>query len=231
MGRFLFAPRILFAFTAAMLAVGLTDCGAGHNLSTIPPTSKSFNRTHLAQTYASGSTSLTITPNFAAGFGPVHFSLQNSNNINGYLSSSPAPGSGAAPSAGYVDFGSVQQGTDYLYRYAVQLQIKSVAGATVYAAASSDLVSSGGTLPIGTHLSWLPTAPSTTSTYGADANDTFRSGSTPFQLDTAGLTNAASLYSGSSQAVTLPYDFILRLGTNDPIGSYSTSIVYTVVSH
>lgn len=228
MGKFKVAREFAFGLTVCGFGILSTGC-SGHNGS-LPPNSNvsSVSKVHTGtHTYASGLTSLAITPNYQSGFGPVYFSYSTVPLHEGYRASAPSPGLSAALNGGDVDFGSVQQAEDYLYQYAVKLNVSSPAGFSVYTAASSDLIGSSGTLPVSTHLFWLPTALSN----GGDVNNTYTSASTPFQLDTTGATNATSIYASNSAAAGLAYDYILRLANSDPLGSYATNIVYTVVAH
>lgn len=229
MGRFSVARQTAFWFTMCAISVSLHGCGRhGASPPLLPNAPNIAEQKHAAAAvYTSGSTSVAITPNYHTGFGPVYWYVPAQ--YSSYQPSSPAPGAGATLNAGSVDFGSVQQGQDYLYRYAVQLDVSAATGIAVYGAATTDLTSAVGTLPVATHLFWLPTVIGT-SRYGPDLNNTYSSAATPFVLSSAGATNATKIYSSTSGAAKLTYDYILRLGSSDPISSYGTNVAYTVVA-
>jgi hypothetical protein len=208
--------RFLYIIAAAACSA-LTACGHGSTGGFLPHAAP--QRHTGAQTYTSGSTSLTITPNYAAGFGPK---LYGGGSTYGNL----PPGPSAATNSGAVDFGYVEQSEDYLYTYAVQLQVVTANGFSLYAEANSDLQGSG-TLPVRTHLFWEPTVTSN----GTDTNTTYSTAATPFAVNTSPGNGATpAVYSSTSTSVTLGYDFVLRVGPSDAAGAFSTDVTYTVVA-
>lgn len=233
MGKFSVARQFVFPLALSSAAACISACGGhGGSGSPIPNTPSLSKPTRAgAQTYASGATSMTITPNFQPGFGPVYFTRQSVRNAacyqNGYLPTTPAPGPAASLNSGSVDFGSIQQGQDYLYRYAARVAVTSPSGFSLYGGASSDLIGPT-TLPVASHLFWLPTTANGNACYGSsDGNNTYLSPSTPFL--NAGPNTETLIAAQSAASATLSYDYIFRVGVSDPIGAYNSSIIYTVV--
>lgn len=171
-----------------------------------------------------------ITPNFQSGYGPT----------GGQGSGlTPAAGPLASLNGGYVDFGSVVAGYQYLYRYAalVSVSTNDTSGFTVYAEGSTDLNgSTSGTYPISNVLYWLPSS----------ASNTSFSAATSFQKTMATATNGGQNinYGGvappasaivwnspSGGSLARGYDYELRLPGSIPIDTFNLYVVYTVIGN
>ena len=172
----------------------------------------------------------TIIPNYQSGYGP-----------SGGLGSNQtvAVGSGASLQGGYVDFGNVVAGYQYLYKYAAQVNVTSndANGFTVYAEGATDFAGSSSTLPIAQTLFWIPTNSANSSTSPA----------TPFEKTSSAVTG-----SGSSTAITYAgappssaqvwlysqagsssegYDYELQLSDSAATSEFNAYIVYTVLAN
>lgn len=176
---------------------------------------------------------MSVTPNYQSGYGPQ----------GGPSNATPAPGPSAAPGAGYVDFGKVTAGYNYLYKYAAQVSVTTndSSGFQVYAEGSSDFQStSSGTWPIGTTLYWLtsssantPYSPATafektSSTVTGGGTGISYTGNPPasalvwtYPSSTTGLAGGAALQG---------YDYLLQLSSSIPVAQFSLYVVYTVVA-
>lgn len=174
---------------------------------------------------------LTVTPNYAAGYGPVTVSPPPS----------PAPAVGPLAASGYVDFGNVVAGYNYLYRDAAQLGVvtNDSNGFTVYAEGSSDFVGGTSTLPLANTLFWLQT----------NAGNSPFSAATSFETTTSPTTGGGTgiAYGGAPPATATiwqytqstigltnnmaqrGYDYLLRLPSSAPQATMDLYIVYTVV--
>ena len=174
-----------------------------------------------------------ITPNYQSGYGP-----------SGGLGSNQtvAVGSGASLDGGFVDFGNVVAGYQYLYKYAAQVAVNTndSSGFTVYAEGSTNFnaATTGVTaIPIGTTLFWMVSSTSNTSTSAA----------TPFEDTTATVggtpVGTAITYAGSPPAsavvwssasggnVTRGYDYELQLPGSAGTSEFSAYIVYTAIAN
>jgi hypothetical protein len=171
---------------------------------------------------------MTVTPNYQSGFGP----------IGGYGSGiTPAAGSLATLGGGTVDFGSnVVAGYQYLYRYAAQVSVTTndQNGFAVYGEGSSDWNGST-SFPLANTLYWL-VSNSTNSPY-SPASAFNRTAATPTGGGTginygAGNPPAAALVwqtvSGGTQ--TEGFDYQLRIPGNVPLNQLNVYIVYTAVA-
>jgi hypothetical protein len=180
---------------------------------------------------------LTVTPNYASGYGPTGGAGSGS---------TPSPGPGASLGGGVVDFGgNVVQGYAYLYRKAVQTSVETndSGGFTLYAEGASDIqdqTNPGSTIPIDTTLYWLKNSTSNTPFTNA----------TPFEASTAPSCGTGCLtytgappptatvwtYSSStigqpSNMVSQGFDYQLRLYSSPPTDNFSVYIVYTAVGN
>lgn len=171
----------------------------------------------------------TITPNYQSGFGP------QGGNGSGLT---PAAGAKAALQGGFVDFGTVVQGFQYLYKYAAQVAVNTndAAGFTIFGEASTDFNgATTGSYAVANVLYWLPVSA---------ANGPF-SAATPFGRTAGTPTNGGQniAYAGAPPpsaaittspiggTVTQGYDFQLRVPGAIPIDSFSLYVVYTVVGN
>ncbi|MDE2572477.1 MAG: hypothetical protein KGM44_08155 [bacterium] len=177
---------------------------------------------------------MSVAPNYQSGYGPV----------GGPGNPTPAPGPSA--SSGYVDFGKVVQGYNYLYKDAAQVSVltNDSSGFQVFAEGSSDFQSSGsGTWPIGTTLFWLPTSSSNTPFSSAmpfektGATVTGSGSSTGIAYGAGGPPGSALVWSYPGSTIGLPgntanqgYDYQLQVSSSAPVAVFSVYVVYTVVA-
>jgi len=176
---------------------------------------------------------LTVTPNYATGYGPVTVSPPPS----------PAPAVGPLATSGYVDFGNVVAGYDYLYKDAVQLGVvtNDTNGFTVFAEGSSNFAGGGNTLAIANTLFWLQT----------NALNNPYSPATSFEATTSATTGGgtgiayggappatATIWTWPSSTIGQPsntamrgYDYLLRLPSSAPQATMDLYVVYTVVAN
>jgi hypothetical protein len=177
-----------------------------------------------------------VVPNYAAGYGPVA----------PIGAPTPTPGTLSSPGGGYVDFGGVVSGYNYLYRDAAQIHVTSndSSGFTVYAEGASDFVNGASTMPIAGTLFWLLT----------NAANSPYSAATSFQKTTFPVTGTGATtginYGGSappptamiwsyatstigqpSNEVVQGYDYELRLPSTAPNVTLSLYVVYTVMAN
>ena len=158
---------------------------------------------------------LNLTPNYTAGYGPQGGAGSGA---------TPAPGPSSAPSAGFIDFGNVVQGYQYLYKYAVQINVASndPLGFKVYASGTSDLNgASGGTWPINGTLFWL----------NASAGNSPFSPATSFQATPASSVVWSYPTTAASPGVNTGFDYQLRLTTPIAIDRFNVTIQYTAVGN
>lgn len=176
-------------------------------------------------------TQLTVTPNYATGFGPVTV----------VPPPSPAPSVGPLAASGYVDFGNVVAGYNYLYRNAAQVGIltNDSNGFSVYAEGSSDFTNGSSTLALQNTLFWLPTNV-TNSPFSAATS--FEATSSPTTGGGTGIAYggvppaAATVWTYPQSTIGLTnntaqrgYDYLLRLPSTAPQATLDLFIVYTVV--
>ncbi len=192
----------------------------------------------LAQTvttnwYAATIVKMSVTPNYASGYGPVKavFGTQPT----------PAPAAGACLNGCAIDFGDVLSGTNYLYKYAVHVNVQSndPSGVNVYGEGAADFVNTADntTQAINQTVYYL------SSTSGSGDSNTGFSSALPFSK-TAGTVSgnsfatAPSITYGSfpSPISTLStangdlyYDYQLHVPPSASAGQYYVWIVYTVV--
>ncbi len=175
----------------------------------------------------------TLTPNYASGFGTVKavFGAQPA----------PAPGGGAAFGAGAVDFGNVQAGTNYLYKYAAHLNVISNApGFNVYGEGTADFTGTGANtgsiLPINQTIFFLKSTDGVT----PDSNTGY-SPAQPFSATGAAgatynnpaityTTYPMPLFMSPMGAGDLYYDYQLKVNSGANLGTYFVYVTYTVVT-
>lgn len=173
---------------------------------------------------------MTVTPNYATGYGPVGGTGSGA---------TPAPGALASAGGGYVDFGSVVAGYDYLYKNAALVSVLSndANGFNVYAEGSTDFTNGTTTLPIAGTLFWLKSS---------GANSPFTN-ATPFERTSATVSGTTITYGGAPPSTALiwsypsatlgqpnntasaGYDYQLRLPDSAPQAQMSLYVVYTVI--
>ena len=201
--------RRLSAIGAITSLVLIAACAGQHPAIPSLNSAASRNATHK-KTYASGGTSLALTPNFNVGFGPVP-SVAAGNRLP-----SPAPGPNATLDGGNIDFGTVSPGLDYYYRYGMELAISASSSYQVTASISGDLAPG---IP-GDMLTWLASSSTHYNTL-----DEAAFGGRPFGSQSAPLVIA----SGASGSSTLKYDYILIVPNVEESGASTAQIEYTVV--
>lgn len=220
--------RSLWGFVAAALFVLL--CSPQSVLAaTTGPTIVKWNTQAIVK--------LTLTPNYAVGFGsvPAVFGTQ------------PAPtvGPDASFAGGAVDFGSVLTGKDYLYKYAVHLNVftSDPAGFNLFGEGAADFYNSTDTTsqPIQQDVFYAPS----TSGSPADSNTGFTSG-LPFYKTSGSVSPAqpnfaiapsityvtypSPIASSSTAIVDYYYDYELHVPALASTGAYFVWVVYTVVA-
>lgn len=189
--------------------------------------------------YAQAIIKLTLTPNYASGYGPIKavFGTQPT----------PAPPAGTTcPNGCAVDFGPVLAGTDYLYKYAVHLNVASNDnnGFRVYGEGAADFFNQNDSTsqPLNTTVYYLS---STTGGLNSDPNTGF-SPSFPFSKTSNPVTPPSF---GTAPTITystgtypspiaqvaaatgdLYYDYQLKVPPAATNGAYYVWIVYTVVA-
>ena len=177
---------------------------------------------------------LSLTPNYYSGFGQVAAKI----------GTQPAPthGPNAVQNGGSVDFGSVLAGTNYLYKYAVHLNVNSTDsnGVNLYGEGAADFFNQkdSTSVPISSAVYWL----SSTSGAPADSNTGF-SAAVPFQK-TTGIVTGGSYAVPASIAYTvypapitstmttnsdLYYDYQLHVPPSATQGDYFVWVVYTAI--
>ncbi|MGC8485442.1 MAG: hypothetical protein ACP5O6_07410 [Candidatus Baltobacteraceae bacterium] len=176
---------------------------------------------------------LSLTPNYNSGFGAVP----------AVIGTQPAPthGPNAVLDGGSVDFGTINAGTTYLYKYAVELNVttNSSTGFNLYGEGAADFynLTDGSTQPISQTVYYLP------STASSDPNTGFSAGA-PFYKTTNTVTAASystpptitySTYpSPIAQSLnatgTYYYDYEVKVPNSATNGHYYVWIVYTVVA-
>jgi hypothetical protein len=172
-----------------------------------------------------------VTPNYQTGFGPQGGTGSGS---------TPAPGSSAVLNGGYVDFGTVVAGYQYIYKYAAQLQVKTndASGFKVFAEGTSEFIGSSNTLPMNQVLFWMLTG----------SGNTPYSAATPFQttnttgdIPTNGGNNVTFtngppattlIYSSNAQGTsTQGFDYQIRVPDTVAADTFTAIVVYTAVAN
>lgn len=183
----------------------------------------------VVQWYTSAIVQVSLTPNYTTGYGTVKavFGTQPT----------PAPGSSACLSGCSVDFGTVQAGSQYLYKYAAHLNVQSndTAGFNVYGEGAADFSDgSGNTMPLGQTLFYVPSSAS------GDTNNGFTAGY-PFSV-TSGTVGAGTpptisytvypspIYSSATSNGDVYQDYEMKVPATANPSTYYVWIVYTVVA-
>ena len=180
--------------------------------------------------YMTPTLQFTLTPNYTSGYGsvPASFGTQ----------ATPVAGAGACLQGCSVDFGVVQQGKTYLYKYAAKLSVNTndTNGYNVYGEGTADFSDgSGNTMSLAQSLFFLPSVAS------GDTNTGF-SPSYPFSV-TSGTVNPttpptityavypAPIASVATAGTSNVYeDYQIKVPYSATVSSYSAWIVYTVVA-
>lgn len=184
----------------------------------------------VVQWYTSAIVQMTLTPNYTSGYGTVKA-------VFGTTQPTPAPGSGSCLSGCSVDFGTVQAGSQYLYKYAAHVNVSSndTAGFNLYAEGTADFTDgAGNSMPLGQTLFYVP------SVAAGDTNTGFTAGY-PFSV-TSGTVSAttppsiayttypAPVYSSPSGNADVYQDYEMKVPATANASSYYVWIVYTVVA-
>lgn len=184
--------------------------------------------------YGTAIVKLTLTPNYAAGFGSV----------KAVFGSQPTAthGPDAVLDGGAVDFGSVLGGAQYLYKYAAHLSVftNSPTGFNVFGEGAADFVNQTDSTsqPISQSLYYAKS----TSGSPSDTNNGF-SPALPFYRSAGSVTGGgfataptisyaaypAPIASSTSATGDFYYDYELKVPALATTGQYFVWIVYTVV--
>jgi len=176
---------------------------------------------------------MTLTPNYNSGFGAVP----------AVIGAQPAPthGPNAIFDGGSVDFGNIEAGKTYLYKYAVELNVttNSSTGFNIYGEGAADFynLADGSTQPISQTVYYLP------STASSDPNTGFSAGA-PFYKTTNSVTPASystpptisyssyptPIAQSLSATGTYYYDYEVKVPSSATNGHYYVWIVYTAVA-
>lgn len=179
---------------------------------------------------------ITLTPNYYTGFGQVP----------AIIGTQPAPTHGPGATGvgtGSVDFGSVLAGKNYLYKYAVHVNVSSSdpTGVNVYGEGAVNFINTadGSTYPIQTSIYYL----NSTSGSPADPNTGF-SASVPFQFTSGVVTGGGSpaspptiayasypapIAQSSTANSDFYWDYQLHVPATASTGDYYSWVVYTVI--
>ena len=176
---------------------------------------------------------MTLTPNYNSGFGAVP----------AVIGAQPAPthGPNAVLDGGSVDFGNIQAGKTYLYKYAVELNVttNSSTGFNIYGEGAADFynLTDGSSVPISQAVYYLPSSAS------SDSNTGFSAGA-PFMITSGSVSGSGYATAPTITYSTYPspiaqslaatgtyyYDFELKPPNSATNGQYYVWIVYTVVA-
>lgn len=177
-----------------------------------------------------------VVPNYATGYGPVA----------PIGAPTPTPATLATAGGGYVDFGGVTSGYNYLYKDAAQVHVTSndTAGFTVYAEGATDFVNGGTTMPIYGTLYWLltsgvnsPYSPATSfektsfPVTGTGSTTGINYGGTAPPPTAAVWTYPTTTIGQPSNEVLQGYDYELRLPSTAPNLVMDLYVVYTVTAN
>jgi hypothetical protein len=215
---------------AAIALVAIAVANAGPT-SALPATTNGSVRVLY---HVPPSISLTLTTNYQTGFGP-----------QGGAGSGSTPSPGPGTSTGAIDFGTVVQGYNYLYKYAAQVAVMTndVNGFVLYAEGTSDF---DATFPLQNSLFWMPSSANNTPYTGPPTARSFQKTLSPVTLGAnsasinyggAAPNNAAQIWQYNASTVNLPgsvasqgYDYQLDVPSSTNISSYSIYVVYTAVA-
>lgn len=182
--------------------------------------------------YATAVINMSLTPNYASGFGSVKAAFG--------AQPAPAPGPNATLGGGSVDFGNIISGNSYLYKYAAHLHVTSndSSGVAVYGEGAADFFNTTDSTSqtLNQTLYYLP------STATGDSNTGF-SASLPFYRTSGSVSGGAYGSAASISYATFPspiastatansdlyYDYQLKVPVTATAGLYYVWVVYTVV--
>jgi len=182
--------------------------------------------------YATAVINMSLTPNYASGFGSVKAAFG--------AQPAPAPGPNATLNGGSVDFGSIISGNSYLYKYAAHIHVTSndASGVAVYGEGSADFFNTNDSTSqsLNQTLYYLPSTASGDTNTGFSASLPFNRTSSPVAGGAYG-TPASISYSTFPAPITntlganadLYYDYQLKVPVTATGGLYYVWVVYTVV--
>ncbi len=202
-------------------------------IATIAPAGAQSTGSAVVKWYTSAVVQIALTPNYANGYGTVKavFGTQPT----------PSPGTGACLSGCAVDFGMVQAGVQYLYKYAAHLNVTTndTAGFNVYAEGAANFTDgAGNAMTLNQALYYVPSVAS------GDTNNGFSAGY-PFQVTSgttsgppnpstpptiAYMTYPAAVYSSTTQNGDVYQDYEMKVPPSANASNYYVWIVYTVVA-
>ncbi|NNM99795.1 MAG: hypothetical protein HKL91_08365 [Candidatus Eremiobacteraeota bacterium] len=176
---------------------------------------------------------MTLTPNYNSGFGAVP----------AVIGAQPAPthGPNAVLDGGSVDFGNIEAGKTYLYKYAVEINVttNSATGFNIYGEGAADFynLTDGTSVPISQAVYYL------NSTANSDPNTGFSAGA-PFMKTSGSVTGGGYATPPTISYIAYPspiaqslsangtyyYDYELKPPNSATNGQYYVWIVYTVVA-
>jgi hypothetical protein len=216
--------RLMPAIAAMALAVALLPRAADATVKTGVTTVKWYSQARV---------NVTLTPNYYPGYGSVKATF----------GAQPAPTTGPDSAAGAVDFGPVLSGAQYIYKYAVHVNVQttSSAGFDLYGEGAADFYNQadGSSQTLSSTLFYVPS----TSGSPADSNTGFSPGY-PFYR-TAGMvtggsfsvpptiaytTYPAPIASTSAENQDFYYDYELKVPPAATAGAYFVWVVYTVMA-
>jgi len=178
--------------------------------------------------YTNAIISMTLTPNYNSGYGTVKATFGSQ--------PAPEPGPGSCSNSCAVDFGRVEAGIDYIYKYAAHVNVASndTSGFNLYGEGAANFSDGGAnSMTLNQSLYWVPSVAS------GDANTGFTSGF-PFNV-TGGTVNPtqpeagipptitygaypAPIVSSSSENGDIYQDYELKV----PIGAATTSSGFVI---
>jgi len=173
-----------------------------------------------------------VTPNYQTGFGPQGGTGSGA---------SPAPGSAATLDGGYVDFGTVVAGYQYVYKYAAQVKVMTndALGFKVFAEGTSEFTGSlGSTITMDSVLFWMLSSSGNTQYSAATPfYTTNNTGDTPTNggLNVTfanGPPSQTLIYSSSTQGTsTQGFDYQIRVPETVATDTFTAIVVYTAVAN
>lgn len=206
-----------FLITAAAIAAFAAPARAGSTGNVV------------VQWYTSAIVQMTLTPNYAAGYGSVKATFGTQ--------PAPAPGAGACLSGCAVDFGTVQAGSQYLYKYAAHVNVASndTAGFNLYAEGAANFSDgAGNTMMLGQTLYYVPSSASGDANTGFSAGYPFAvtsgavSGTTPPSISYAAYPSP--VYASMTENGDVYQDYEMKVPATANASNYYVWIVYTVVA-
>lgn len=185
--------------------------------------------------YVAGVVRFSLTPNYNTGFGPVLATF-------GTQPTPPPAGGNRCLQGCAVDFGTVEQGSSYLYKYAAHLHVvtNDNNGFNVYGEGAADFTDgAGNTMPISQSLYYLSSGAASDPNTGFSPGIAFNVTSggvnpgTPDPTTAPTITYAtypAPMFSSLSAVNDYYQDYELKVPFTAAAVNYYAWIVYTVVA-